>query len=386
MRKLIALVSLLTSLTAAAEFVAYQQLNNVVLINDEGKTISTTDISNVRDFDLREDIAIVKSAFSTITIFNQNGEAIIKDVYAQDYKITKNFMVFLGGKVMKVFDRAGKLIEEQSWIKSIGASDNFYAYISDRVLSELVVKDITGKEIINMANMSEAMISNNFIFAKDQWGYLRLFNKEGEVLRYGNNYVKYDLSNNFVTLTDNFGFTELMNSEENVILSSFDLNILNLLNDKALVQFNGLTQVIDANAETLYWLQGPEQVATFQNNFLVTRMNSFNQFRINYFQNTTTQTTFAYGNIAIASKAIIAVNEGPGQYSLYTKNAVIREFNSNIQMLGLGENLYTVLNKTARLLEIKKIKNNQSTTISALINVLNVWNLNSNPRLNLQKF
>lgn len=386
MRKLIALVSLLTSLTAAAEFVAYQQLNNVVLINDEGKTISTTDNSNVRDFDLREDIAIVKSAFSTITVFNQNGEAIIKDVYAQDYKITKNFMIFLGGKVMKVFDRAGKLIEEQSWVKSIGASDNFYAYISDRVLSELVVKDNSGKEIINMANMAEAMISNNFIFAKDQWGYLRLFNKEGNVLRYGNNYVKYDLSNNFVTLTDNFGFTELMNSEENVILSSFELNILNLLNDKALVQFNGLTQVIDAKAETLYWLQGTEQVATFQNNFLVTRMNSFNQFRINNFQNTTTQTTFAYGNLALASKAIIAVNEGPGQYSLYTKNAVIRELNSNIQTLGLGEKLYTILNKTARLLEIKKINNNQSTTISALINVLNVWNLNSNPRLNLQKF
>ncbi len=223
--------TLLSFSAMAKDFAAYSTVNDFFVLNEEGREIYKENASNIKNVDLREDLAAIQTITNNVTVVNSDGVVVVDAAYGEQYKITSKYVATYGGQQMVIVDKTGKTVLKKSMVSAVGISDSFFAYRENRSGNYLVVTDESGKEIYTQFNNGEAKISNNFIFARDNYGYLSLMDKNANRLYYSNNIRDYKISNSFATTTDNYDFTQVYDVEGNIVLSGFNINLITVLDE-----------------------------------------------------------------------------------------------------------------------------------------------------------
>ncbi len=376
------LVLLSFSFSSFADFAAYSKLSDFKVINDAGKEVYKTDISNIKKVDLREDVAAIQSAYNTLTVVDKFGKVLVDQAYASDYQITSKYFMALGGKILKVYNRQGTSFINESWIKAAGISSTMFAYREDRAGSTLVVKNEQGQEIFSQAMNIEAKISDNFLFAKDSYGYLSLVTANGDRLEYNNMIVSYDLSDNFATFTDTFGFTKVINAAGDTILSGFGLKIKTLLNDLFSYEQNGQTFVVNKDMNQVFWssnaignIQILDKAMAFKDNMNLVRFYNPEGASI---MSGPVQSYFLTNNL-------LGYQNSAQNFCVFTFNKfkIYEENNADLASAAVSSQMFALKTKTANGIRIYDAK---ATKLVDEIQVQNYWISTSQPNLNWQKF
>lgn len=378
----IALCSLTSS--AFADFAAYSKLSQFKVVNEAGKAVYTTDVSNFKRADLRDDVAGILSAYNTLTVVDKEGKSIVQDAFASDYKITSKYIATLGGKQLKVFNRQGSAFINKSWVAAVGISNSMIAYREDRAGNMLVVLNEQGEEIFTAWNNVEAKVSDSFVFAKDQYGYVSLYDKSGRRLEYSNNYTDYQLSDSYAATTDSWGFTQVYNKNGDVFLSGYNMKITHLLNDLIAYEQSGQTFVVNSKKENIFWASNASAgYVTVLDSGLVYKDNAgFVRFQsANGISSYSTSRPVAY----FLTNNLLGYQSSAQNLSIfnYQNLNIYNAYSADLALAGVSSNLFAIKTKTANGFQLF---NAQGTKVVDEISVQDFYLSTTSPALNWQKF
>jgi hypothetical protein len=370
------------SLTVSAkDFAAYSAMENFHVINDAGSVIFKENSAHIKNVDLRDNFAAVQTIFNNLYVVDSSGRKIVNGTLAESFKITSKYVSVLGGKQLRVFDSEGKLRFNKPWVKAVGISDTMFAYREDRAGDYLIVIDTNGRELLSLFNNKEAKISNNFLFAKDQYGWVSLFDRSGNRLYYGNHIVDFKLSDSFAVTKDDFGFTQIFDTDGDIILSGFDINVQAVLNEVLSYQQSGQLIVINKDKSTRFWAGFIPQ-ATIQNNGLAFRERSGPIRFINKQGEIFFTSTFVESYQV--SDHLLAYQNNKHHYYVfsYDRLKIMEGFNTDMISFRISHQLVAIQNRTLRSLQVY----NGDKKVTDIINVQNHWLSTTLPNLNFQSF
>lgn len=383
----LALFTLTVSFSSfATDYIGYSATNKFSVVNDQGVEIYKDETGNLDanfgTVDLRTDRAIIKDRFSNLTVINESGKRIVDHVYAIDYKVSSKLIATVAGLGnLKVYDNTGAVIASDNRVKAVGVSNNLIAYRRETG-SLLIVRDLSGKEIVNEWNNSKAQVSDNFILSMNEYGYLSIYNKAGERLVYKNNMTNFDISNSFATYTDSYGFTEIIDAEGKLVLSGFQLEGVKLLDSKITYTQNGQVQIIDKDQYQIFWNRVIPKLEVLDE--AIGTIDNMNFLRI---YNTN-------GDQIISSSGAqnFSISAGLQGYQIYPKQFAVFNIdgdkideinNPDLIGHGLSKTIYAVKMQTANVL---KAYNDKRVKIVDEMMVQNFWMTTTNPRINWMAF
>lgn len=367
----------------AKDFVAYQKLNSLFVVDDQSLIVFKEDISNVQTVDLREDLAIIKMFSGELKIFNEKNEQVFKNIIATNYKISKNLLVAsLGIDQLSVYDQSGKILFSDNRVTSFSVSDTMIAY-KKQPSNQLIVKNQNGEEIVTQFNVKHAILTNEFIMAVDTGDFLRVYDKNGKSLLTHSNVLSIKASDNHFSFTDNWNYTSIYSRKDNsVTINWFDLNVNFLLNSIFSTTQNNTMRVFNHMGEELFW--DMQNSVAFYNEKMFAILDNSRTFRL--YNNLGTLISNRYNVLgAKISKNLYYTKQGPNHFEVRNNmnDLIYSIFTPDLFDIGLSNSIISFRERTANSFTAI---NEQKQIIVKEINVNNFWMTNLDSTINWRTF